>query len=373
MDTRSGRAWGAVVVLAGSGLVAACSGAAATAPVSVSVPAPVSRPAASAVGRAVPAGTASPACRRSQLVVGGLGISTAAGTSIVTIRVTNVSARSCSVEGRPTVTFLGAAGRALPVAESALAQVQRAVVPLVPHTYSTTAAFVITTGDDMQPGEPCEAVAALRVALPAVTGSFVVGGLSNPDFRYTLCGRGFPAAVSPMAASALIDGYAPAFPACVATQLRAAVAVQGSSARGTRLVVTVTNRSAAVCTVDGYPQASLTGGSGPGVLAYRAGRANALLPAPSLPRPVTLTDGASASAVLATAAPDTRRARCRVWAALSVALPGGGSGALRIKGTLEVCGAAPGAGAFAAARPNETIPAGLAPGPRYRLASRGGG
>jgi hypothetical protein len=244
--------------------------------------------------------------------------------------------------------FLDAAGRALPVAESTLTEVQRAVVPLVPHTYGATAAFVIATGDVIQPGEPCEAVAALRITLPAVPGSFIVGGLSSPDFRYMLCGRGFPAAVSPMAAPALVDGYAPAFPACVAAQLGAAVAVRAGPARGTRLVVTVTNRTAAICTVDGYPDASLAGGSGPGVLAYRAGRANALLRAPAPPRPVTLTGGASASAVLATAAPNARGEQCRTWRALSVALPGGGSGALRINRTFEVCGAAPGAGAFTA-------------------------
>jgi hypothetical protein len=44
------------------------------------------------------------------------------------------------------------------------------------------------------------------------------------------------------------------------------------------------------------------------------------------------------------------RAIVRVLArhTLSVALPGGGSGTLRINRTFEVCGAAPGAGAFAA-------------------------
>jgi Protein of unknown function (DUF4232) len=246
------------------------------------------------------------------------------------------------------VVFLNAAGWALPVGEGALSWVRRAVVPLGAQTGGTTAAFVITTADVMQPGERCEAVAALRFTVPSVAGSFVVGGLSNPDFRYAVCGPGFPAAVSPVAAEALIDGYAPAFPGCVAAQLRAAVAVRTGSALGTRLVLTVTNRSTAVCTVDGYPAASLAGGGGAAVLVYRAGWANALLAEPAVPRPVTLIDGASASAVLATAAPGARGGQCRAWQALTVALPGGVIGMLRIGRAFEVCGAAPGAGAFVA-------------------------
>jgi Protein of unknown function (DUF4232) len=154
----------------------------------------------------------------------GLGTSAAAGTAIVAVRVTNVSARGCRLEGRPVVTFLDAAGRALPVAESALA---------------------------------------------------------------------------------------------------------------------------AACTVDGYPYASLTGRAESAVLAYRAGQANALLPGPAIPRPVTLIESASASAAFATAAPGARGAQCRVRSELSVALPGG-SGTLRISRAVEVCGAAPGAGAFVA-------------------------
>ena len=311
------------------------------------------RPAAAT--RAASPRTAVPVCSRSQLVAGGLGVSAAAGTAIVTIRVTNVSSRGCSLEGRPAVTFLGAAGQALPVAVSALTGVGRAVVPLVPHTgppapYATlgdrtTAGFVVTTADDMQPGEPCQAVTALRIALPSVPGSFVIGGFSNPDFRFSVCE--FSAGVSPVAAAALIDGYAPAFPACLASWFGASVAVQATSAAGTRLVVTVTSHTTAPCTIDGYPDASLTSGSSPVVLGYRAGRANALLPAPAIPRPVTLLDGASASAVLATAAPDPHSPQCRAWSTLSVVLPGD-SAALRINRTVDVCGAVPGAGAFVA-------------------------
>jgi hypothetical protein len=111
--------------------------------------------------------------------------------------------------------------------------------------------------------------------------------------------------------------------------------------------VTVTNHTAAICTIDGYPDASLTSSSGPVAQAYRAGRASALLPAPAIPRPVTLVDGGSASAALATAAPNPGGSQCRAWSALSVALPGG-SGALRINQTFDVCGAVAGAGAFVA-------------------------
>jgi hypothetical protein len=58
---------------------------------------------------------------------------------------------------------------------------------------------------------------------------------------------------------------------------------------------------------------------------------------------VTLIDGASASAALATAASNPRSSQCHAWNALSVTLPGG-SGTLRINRTLDVCGTAPGAG-----------------------------
>jgi hypothetical protein len=303
-------------------------------------------PASSRPARAVPTaaspGTAIPACRRSQLAAGGLGISAAAGTGIVTIRITNVSPRSCSLQGRPAVAFLDPAGRALRVAEPAVPGVPRAVVPLPAQADNSTAGFVITTADDQMPGEPCQAVTALRIALPPVPGSFTVGGLSNPDFHYTVCESA--AAISPIAPAALIDGYAPPFPACLPAWLSASATVQASPAAGTRLVVTVTDRTTAPCTIDGYPDATLTS-SGPAVLAYRAGRANALLPAPAIPRPVTLIDGASASAVLATAAPDQRGSRCHTWSVLSIGLPGG-SGTLRINRAFDVCGAVPGAGAF---------------------------
>jgi hypothetical protein len=313
------------------------------------------RPAASvAAGAALPR-AAIPGCRRSQLVAGGLGVSAAAGTAIVTIRVTNVSPRSCHLEGRPSVAFLDAAGRALRVAVSTMTWVHGAVVALVPQTGplrpyaplgdSPTAGFVVTTADDMVTGEPCGAVAALRIVLPSVPGSFTVGGLSSPDYRYSVCESS--AAVSPMAVAALIDGYAPAFPACLASQLDASVAVRANSASGTRLVVTVTNHTAAICTIDGYPDARLTGSSGQAVLGYQAGRANALLPTPATSRPVTLIDGGSASAVLATAAPNPRGWPCQAWSALSVALFAD-SGALRINRTFYVCGADPGAGAFVA-------------------------
>jgi hypothetical protein len=78
------------------------------------------RPAAPVAPRAASPRTVIPTCRRSQLVTGGLGVSAAAGTAIVTIRVTNVSPRTCSLEGRPAIVFLDAAGRALRVTESTM-------------------------------------------------------------------------------------------------------------------------------------------------------------------------------------------------------------------------------------------------------------
>jgi hypothetical protein len=326
-----------MLACAAAGITAGCYAPQAPAP-----QAPAAAPDASTAASPRPATAAAspgPACRRSQLTAGGIGISAAAGTGILTIRITNVSTRGCSLQGRPSVAFLDAAGRTLPVAEPALPQVPRTLVPLGAQPGTSTAGFVVTTADVQQPGESCQAVKTLRIALPSVPGSFIVGGLSNIDFRYSVCES--EAAVSPIAAGALLDEYAPAFPPCNAEWLRASAAVKTSPAAGTKIVVTVTNHTTAACTLDGYPDASLTS-SGPAVLAYRAGRANALLPAPAISRPVTLIDGASASATLATAAPSQR---CHTWSVLSVALPGG-SGTLRINRPFDVCGAAPGAGAF---------------------------
>ena len=55
------------------------------------------------------------ACRAGQLAVGGLGSSTATGTVVLTVRVTDVSVNQCALGGYPEVTFVGSSGAAVEV------------------------------------------------------------------------------------------------------------------------------------------------------------------------------------------------------------------------------------------------------------------
>jgi hypothetical protein len=288
-----------------------------------------------------------PTCRYDQLAVGGIGNSSAAGTAIMTVRITNLSPHQCSLDGNPTVTFLEPSGRIVPVHEATLDRVHRGRVLLVPQTDAMTAGFVITTADGMEPHTPCTPVAALRVVLPSVSGWFSVGGLISPDLTFSVCGHGYPAEVSAIATNAQIDGYALQYPACLATQLRVSVTNGATSQAGTVFRVTVTNHTTATCTVEGYPSAAMSSNSGPVVFAFQSGRGNRMLPTPAVARPVTLVDGASASAVLATSVLNSQSTSCRTWSAISIALPGN-TGVLRVNRPFVVCGDIAGDGAFAA-------------------------
>ena len=286
-------------------------------------------------------------CKDDQLTVGGLGNSTAAGTAVLTVRVTNLSPHQCSLDGRPTVTFLDPSGRVVPVHEATLARVHRGRVFLVPQTDAMTAGFVITTGDDMERHALCTPVAALRVVLPSVSGSFSVVGMSSPGLTFSVCGHGYPAEVSAIATNGQIDGYALQYPACLASQLHESVTNGATSLAGTVLQVTVTNHTTATCTVEGYPAATMSSNSGPVVLAYQSGRGNPMLPTTAVARPVTLVDGASASAMLATSVLHPQSAPCDTWSALSIELPGD-SGVLRVDRPFNICGDTAGDGAFVA-------------------------
>ena len=59
-----------------------------------------------------------PRCRTGQIVVGGIGSSTAAGTVLLTLRVTDISTRACAIRGWPRLSFIGQRGAPLPVALS---------------------------------------------------------------------------------------------------------------------------------------------------------------------------------------------------------------------------------------------------------------
>lgn len=124
-------------------------------------PAPAGRPTA-ASGQAT--------CSAGQLAVGGLGSSVAAGTVILTVRVTDVSVDECMLGGYPAVTFIGSHGAVLHVSAAhagpGAAFARPRPIVLSPSS-KATAAFVITSTDDMAPQQHCAAVRAVRARLPA--------------------------------------------------------------------------------------------------------------------------------------------------------------------------------------------------------------
>src|ERR1700690_763336 len=64
-------------------------------------------------GTRPPSATHASSCRGGQLAVGGLGSSAAAGTVILTVRVTDISGAACSIAGSPAVAFVGSGGVSL--------------------------------------------------------------------------------------------------------------------------------------------------------------------------------------------------------------------------------------------------------------------
>lgn len=138
------------------------------------------------LGRA-PHATPLPACASSQLTIGGIGASPAAGRGIVTLRVTNISRSTCRIEGQPHVSFIEAVGSAIPVRVShegpgpAFAAPEPVV--LAP---GEKAAFVITSADDADPKFACRTAVELTVNLPRVDGTTTVPTADGPS-EYLLC------------------------------------------------------------------------------------------------------------------------------------------------------------------------------------------
>ena len=152
------------------------------------------------------------ACEPSQLTVGGIGASPAAGTGIVTVRATNISTSKCSIKGVPRVSFIEPVGSAIPVriAHSGPGPAFGAPKPvlLVP---GAKAGFVITSADDMDPKFACRTAAALKVALPGNAGSATVPTAKGPS-QYLMCA--VPPALPLVHVSSLVpastaDSYAP--------------------------------------------------------------------------------------------------------------------------------------------------------------------
>ena len=151
----------------------------------------------------------------------------------------------------------------------------------------------------------------------------------------------YAADVSALTSDTVISGYAPAWPACEAVQLRLAVGDElGAMGVGGRVAM-LTNRSGAACTLEGYPSVELLSPSGRVVLRFAAGRSVGTLPPPARPRPVTLAAGGQAQFVLSAGdyqptADSGRGAACPVSITLLVGLPSDG-GTLAYRGRFQLC------------------------------------
>ena len=153
----------------------------------------------------VPHDATVPVCASSQLTVGGIGASPAAGTGIVTLRVTNISKLMCRVEGQPHVSFTEAVGSAIPVRTTHFGPGPAFAAPkpvvLAP---GAKAGFVITSADDMDPKFACRTAAPAQVTLPQVGRTTTVPTANGPS-EYLLCA--VPPAIPVVNVSALVPGH----------------------------------------------------------------------------------------------------------------------------------------------------------------------
>jgi hypothetical protein len=299
-------------------------------------------------------------CSAGQLAMGGLGSSTATGTVILTIRVTDVSVDECTLDGYPGVTFIGSHSAALQVSVAhggpGAAFGQPRHIVLDPSS-NPTAAFVITSMDDMAPQQHCAAVPTIRTRLPASAGTFV----THVPPPYKLCRGGatspgtgpFAVDVSVITSNSVAAGYAPPWSGCQPEELTMSIgeAFAASGAGGYLVTLATRSRPGPLCTLDGYPGVLLLNKAGVVVERFRAGRPAGTFP--PLPRPRPVTVGAQDRAQFVFEAADYRAAAdagkgaaCPASTTLVVALPGGGQ--LAAHGMFQLC-LQGGVGAFTSA------------------------
>lgn len=305
------------------------------------------------------AATTGATCEGDQLAIGGFGSSTAAGTVVFTVRMSDVSSARCTLEGYPTVSFVGPHGESLRVSlhhsgpGPAFGHPQQ--VALTPAR--ATAALVITYPDDMQPGQHCARVARLHVGLPNGGGALLSPPVPPP---FELCSlpaspadAPFPANSSALVPDSVAAGYAPAWPECQASELKMVLGGEGAATGPVYYTLTLVPRlwPGPLCTLDGYPGLELVGPTGSVVLRFVPGRSAGTFPPVPRPRPVSVGYQDRAQVIFEAGdyrptANGGRGAACPSSTELVLTLPGGGQ--LVARRQFHLCEQG-GVGAFTAA------------------------
>lgn len=287
-----------------------------------------------------------PTCKAAQLDVGGVGSSAAAGTGIVTIRITDVSATSCALDGWPMPIFLSRSHQALAVTVTHNGPGSffgfAGTVVLRPRV-DPTVGFVVTSADFPAANESCQNVSSIRVILPEVSGSFYGPALQNLT-HYRLCDSGDPVNISSIARVGAVDGYAPVYPRCLSLQLRLSLGPEGAASGSAIESGFLTNKSTVECTLQGYPSLSLLDAAGRTLVRFGPGTATYTLFDPARPRPVTLEPGIAAKFEFSASDynPTANKgggAPCPISHELRIALPSRG-GSIVSHRTFQLCGLA---------------------------------
>jgi hypothetical protein len=275
------------------------------------------------VHRATAIGETDP-CAGAQLDVGGSGSSAAAGTGIATVRITNVTSAACALIGRPQLEFLNPGGKRI---VSQIGDLGPGVAFEAPKQVvlqpGTSAGFIVTTNDGLQPGADCTAIGSIRLHLVAQNATFAV---SPPQFAgWQLCGgESHPSNVSSIVNDATVNDYAPVSLPCTASGLVLSLSAAGQASGAALVIAHLADRYGELCTLDGYPRLSLTTATGHTVLSFTPGDSFGTFAPPPLPRPVSL--GASRVAQFVFTAGDYQTVRnkpCPSSTTLRLVLPDG--------------------------------------------------
>jgi hypothetical protein len=239
--------------------------------------------------RVAAAAEASP-CAGAQLDVGGIGSSAATGTGILTIRITNVTPVACTLAGRAQLEYFGPGGKPVvsQIGDVGPGAAFETPKPVMLHP-GTSAGFVVTSRDLLQPGADCSAVVSIRIHLAGQKATFTFD-LPRGTAWYLCGGRSHPTDVSALVDDGALNGYAPEWTACASNDLVLSLLPPGAASGAALVIVRLTDRLGVPCTLDGYPKLRLTTATGHTVLRFTSGRSAGTFPPPPLPRPVSLGD-----------------------------------------------------------------------------------